>query len=53
VLDAVKDFVENNENRPSVTGVDPNKFSNQDPNGMLSFSRNSFFSPILVKNLIE
>lgn len=53
VLDAVKDFVENNENRPSVTGVGPNEFSNQDPNGMLSFSRNSFFSPILVKHLIE
>jgi hypothetical protein len=50
VLDAVKDFVENNENRDSVTGLDPKKFSNQGPNCMIRFSNNSFFSPILAKN---
>ena len=53
VLDAVKDFVENNENRDSVTGADPKKFSNQGQNCMIRFSKNSFFSPILQKFLTE
>jgi hypothetical protein len=53
VLDAVKNFVENNENRDSVTGLDPKKFSNQGPNCMIRFSNNSFFSPILQKILTE
>jgi hypothetical protein len=50
VLDAVKNFVENNENLYNVTGLDPKKFSNQDPNCMIRYSNNSFFSPILAKN---
>jgi putative glycosyltransferase (TIGR04372 family) len=50
VLDAVKDFVENNENGDNVTGLDPKKFFNQGLNCMIGFSKNSFFSPTLAKN---
>ena len=50
VLDAVKDFVENDENGDYVTGLDPKKFFNQGLNCMIGFSKNSFFSPTLAKN---
>lgn len=50
VLYAVKDFVENNENRDNVTGLDPKNFSKQGLNCMINFSNTSFFSPVLAKN---
>jgi hypothetical protein len=50
VLDAVKDFVENNENGDNVTGLDPKKFFNQGLNCMIGFSKNSFISPTMAKN---
>ena len=53
ILDAVKNFVETNENRDYVTGLDPNKFSSQNPNSMMRFSQNSYFSPIVFNTLTE
>ncbi len=51
VLNALKDFVETNEDRDNVVGLNPNKFYSQDSNSMMRFSKNSYFSPLLGKDL--
>ena len=50
VLNVVKDFVETNEDRDNVVGLNPNKFYSQDSNCMMRFSKNSYFSPLLEKD---
>lgn len=50
VMNVVKDFVETNEDRDNVIGLNPNKFYFQDTNCMIRFSKNSYFSPLLEKD---
>ncbi len=51
VLDAVSSFVENIEAHNQVEELYPQQFFKSDPDCMLIFSKNSSFSPILLKEL--
>ena len=55
MLEAVKEFVESNEARSHIKGLDPKKFITQDArltDSMYQFSKCADYSPILLKKFI-